>query len=354
MNNIVLKIRENTYEGWTSIRVEKSLLNLAGSFSFAGTDIFPGEPRKWNFSMGDSCVIEIDDQVVMTGYIEDIDITYSENSHNIQISGRSKTADLIDCSWIEDVNEWKQQNIGTIIAALCEPFDIEIVIENSAFSGAVTVLDTFKANEGDIVFDLISKLCKSVAILPIDNGDGKLTLTQAGTKLASDSLVLGDNIKTGTLRQSNKDRFSTYVVKGQDSDDPFKELFSIANPVGTAFDTVVVRNRPMVILLETKGDAGKCQKRAEWERNIRAGNSRFIQYTVQGWTQKNGDVWPLNYLVQTKDDFLGSNTTLLIANLAISLEEGSGSLTEISLIHPDSLSITVEPLEIKSEFDWFN
>jgi len=361
MNDIVLKVAGKTYGGWTSVIVEKSLYRITGAFGFATTDIFPGNIKKWEFSLGDACSVEIDKQTIITGYIEDLPISYDNSTHNVQVGGRDKTGDLVDCSFVQDAAEWKNQTILKIIKALCHPFDIDVVADASVASQVATKIPEFKTNESDVVFDLIAKLCRMGAILPVSYGDGKLTLTRAGTAYkANDALVLGENIKSGSIEQSNKDRFQTYIVKGQGIGTDEKSLLEdVTGPVGQIRDNVILRYRPLVIFTETPCDIGRCLARARWEARNRAGASRSLEYTVQGWVQSNGDVWPLNAMVDVRDSFLGINDTLLIAAISFSVDDTSGTVTRLSLVHPETFELLAEPIEdIETEADsggdWWN
>ena len=368
MTDIILKVKGKEYGGWTSATVEKSLYTMTGAFGFSATDIFPGNFRKWGFSMGDECQVIINGQVVITGYIEDIPISYDATSHNIQIGGRDKTGDLVDCSFIKEpaktastsffgatANEWKGQTIETVIKALCKPYQITVNVDASVSAQASYKIanETFKANEGDTVFDMVSKLCKMKGILPVSYGDGKLTLTGTGTQKANDILELGKNVKEGSFDQSDKDRFRTYVVKGQGKGKDEKALGDTGQPIGEYLDALVKRHRPMVLFTETSCDAGYCKDRAKWESLSKAGNSRKLEYTVQGLTQSNGKIWPLNSLVKVKDDFLGikSKDALLISAVKYSISNGEGSITRLTVVHPDAFKLATTPIPISSEVD---
>ena len=359
MLEISLNVKGKKFEGWTSVSIEKSLYQMCGTFGFAGTNIFPGNAEKWGLSLGDECTVLIDDQIIITGYIEDIPITYDASSHNIQISGRDRTGDLVDCSFAETVQEWKGQKIITVIRALCNPFDIFVDVDNSVFTYAneKTPKDLFKINPGETVFDTIFRLCKPKAILPVSYGDGQLVLTGTGTQKVGDILELGKNVKSGSINQSDRDRFATYIVKGQGSKDPFNSVSEAAHAKGQYTDLVITKSRParkIVIWPESSCTTKYCQDKAKWECVNRAGNSRSIDYEVQGWTQSNGEVWPLNALVKVKDHFLEIDKTMLIAAVNFIMDNESGTITRLTLVHPKTFELPpVNPTEeMTTGFDW--
>ncbi|KKM77204.1 hypothetical protein LCGC14_1372370, partial [marine sediment metagenome] len=184
---------------------------------------------------------------------------------------------------------------------------------------------------------------------------GKLYLTGTGTQKAKDSLEFGINILSGNISQSNRDRFQTYIVKGQGKKTDEKTIADASHPVAQHTDEIILRTRPIVIFAETTCDVGYCRDRAKWEAVNRAGQSRTIEYTVQGWTQSNGDVWPLNSLVQVRDSFLQINSTLLIASVNFTINNDQGTVTILTLMHPDAFTLppTAEPIKkIKTGVDW--
>ena len=351
MNDIALHIKGKKFEGWTSANVQKSLYQMTGSFSLGVTDIFPNGPKKWSIKMGDECSVSINNQIIITGYIEDIPISYGPEDHSISFGGRDKTGDLIDCSFTETAKEWNSQKIVTIIEALCDPFGIDVVVDDSVETKAneKTAKDQFKINEGETVFDTIFRLCKPKGILPVSYGNGKLILTGTGTQKAADTLRFGENILSGSISQSDKDRFAEYIVKGQGETTSWRTPTEAASPKGVYKDVIILKSRPwrkIVIWPESSSTIGYCKDLAKWECLNRAGKSRSVDYEVQGWTQSNGKVWPLNALVNVKDSFLDIDKKMLIASVGFSIDDTSGTKTRLNLVSPDTFEMPpINPTE---------
>jgi len=131
MSNIELEVNGNLYGGWKSLRVDTSMNQFAGAFGFTATDLFPGNFGRWKIKMGDECTVVLNGEVLITGYVDQISIGYDSESHNIQIAGRDKTADLVDCSFYNNVNEWKNISVRSIIKRLVTPYGILISVDPS-------------------------------------------------------------------------------------------------------------------------------------------------------------------------------------------------------------------------------
>jgi prophage tail gpP-like protein len=347
VSEITLKIQGKVYSGWESIEVIKSLDNITTTFGFLVSNRYPGHLDKWDVKLGQTCSVYVGDVRVAKGFIDEVNPTYSGESHAINISGRDVTGDLVDCChWYEgSVDQWDNQTVQAIVEALCDPFDIDVVVDSSAQTAAAKLISSFKNNQGDKVFELISKVCRSRAILPVSYGDGKLTLTRRGTDYTTDSLELGKNILGGSANFSNLERYSDYIVKGSSPGDDF--LMPTTNtPKGQTSDEIIQRHRPLVLLLEEgECDNEKCGHRANWESTLRAGKSRSYDYKVQGWLQSDGEPWPLNKLVKVKDSLLGiTKKGLLISSVTFTLSN-DGRTTDLTLVHPSTYDLIEEPIK---------
>lgn len=352
MSDIRLNVSGIAYTGWTSIQIQQSLDQICGSFGFATSDKFPDKPSSWKIKMGDYCTVTVDDTTVASGYIDDMPIDYDAENHSIQISGRDKTCDLVDCDFVGGVNEWNDQTILKLIQNLCTPYDIDVTTDSTVASDVTTIIPKFVAEEGATVSELIRKLCMHKAILPISLGDGKLTLTRAGSSRSSDRLVQSVNILAGHLDQSNRDRYSNYIAKGQGEESSLKKLLSSTEPEGEATDDVINRYRTKVFLMDGNVDSGKCKNHANFEARMRAGQSRAIEYTVQGWTQSTGTPWKLNSLVRVSDDFFGVKATKLIAGITYTYNNDDGEIASIRLVDKEAYEYAEVPITgIKSKWD---
>ncbi len=354
-NELVLKINGESYTGWKSVYVNKSLTEIAGVFGLSTFDRNLDNSLLNNIAMGDECTVEINNQILLTGYVEDMPELYDAYTHTIEMNGRDNTCDLVDCCYALEGAEWFNQTIENLIKKIITPFsDLSVAVDLTAAIQAAKKIKKFKIEQGETIFESIMRVCKQAAILPVCYGDSKITLTMAGNNRAYDVLELGKNIKAGARQHTDRDRFSTYIVKGNGVGDDDKELADYTHCIGAHTDEVIRRDRPLIILSDRSTDNGMCRDEARWTANIRAGQSRSFTYTVNGWTQSNGDVWFLNSLVNVKDDKLNVNSTMLISALEFILDpESEGTKTNITVVHPDTYTLLAEPIkEIKTKKDW--
>ena len=365
--SVELRINGRKYCGWKSFNLKRSIDSLCGAFSVEASDLFSGNPKDWNIKIGQSCSIYINNQLTLSGYIDDVHIKYEEDSHMINVIGRDNTADLVDCSHypygestLNQVSEWKSKSICKIIQYLCDPFQIKVVLED--FNVAKIVSNNIKTDTENFstfnigeqsVGELISKICMTRAILPVCYGDGCLTLTRAGNGYSSDALADGVNILSAELIQSNKDRYSHYVVKGQGIGETTQELRDWITPNYVYEDHTIEysRRRPKIFYLDTMANNEKCKKRAIWEARRRLAEGRKLRIVVQGFCQYDGFVWKINKLVRVYSIYLGFlGDSLLISDINFVLDDG-GSKTILELVSKEAYELKETPLNVGFPYD---
>lgn len=340
---VVLTVNGNDYGGWKSVRISLGMEQVAGTFDLSVSERWPGQPEAWPIMPGDECRVSIaTDQktVVITGYVDDVNISYDAGSHTIQVTGRDKTGDLVDCSAIHKTGQWSGSALEQIAADICRPFGI--AAKRTANTGAR--FGKFALQEAETAWEALERAAKMRGVLMMSDGQGSLVITRAGTNRIGTALVKGENILAASGQFSHKDRYSKYIIKGQSPGTDFSSAEHNTATKATATDDALEkrkRYRPLIVIAE-QGDGSTYADRAKWERNVRAGRASRVTYTVAGWTHAEG-LWLPNNLVAVQDDLVGISRDLIIAAVTYSLEEGSGSRTELQLCRPEAFDLVSMP-----------
>ncbi len=331
MPDIQLHVNGKVYGGWKEARVTRSIDAVSGKFDLSVTDRWEADSQPWQIFPGDECVIKIDGETLITGYVDQASPEYDANGHGINISGRDKTCDLVDCSAVVKSYELRGLRLEEIAAALAKPFGIKVRAEAS--TGAK--FDTFAIQPGESCWEAIERAARQRFMVVTTNGAGDLVIASIGDSRAADALVEGKNIKRAAATYDYTERFSEYIVKGQapaknDGSEPPKIAVQ-----SKAIDPAITRYRPKVLTSETQATDGSAQDRAELEASTRAGKSTKISATVVGWKMSNGQLWPLNVLVNLRSPMLvADDVDLLISQLSFVISESEGIVTEMSLVKP--------------------
>lgn len=338
--DVQLKVNGNIYGGWKSMRLERGMEQSAGMFDLGVTELWPDSGIAREIAPGDECTVLLDGETVITGYVDEMALSYSANSHDISIRGRDKTADLVDCSAIKPSGQWSGRKLEQIAADLCKPFGITVLTETDTGK----TFPNFALQQGESVFEAIERMARIRAVLLTSDGKGNLVITRATTERVATALVLGQNLLESSGTLNYKDRFSTYTMKGQAAGGDFFSGKAASQIKSTATDPVIKRYRPLIVVSESQDVSASLQDRVQWEASVRAARSNDITCKVQGWSHTGG-LWAPNTLVHVTDRWLRLDDDMLIKKVAYQLDEG-GSVCSLSLTSPDAYKLL--PLKDKA------
>ena len=343
--DVVLKLNQQEYTGWTTIHISRGIEQLAGGFELglAREVTDPGIKVR----AGDACTVSLTDgQPLITGYVDTVAAQFDAASISLAISGRDQTGDLVDCSAIHEAGQWQGKTLYDIARDICGPFGIEVVKEVQVDD----VVANASINDSETVLELLERLARQQGLLLTSDAAGRLVMTKSGERRAPARLgVDGVPLLSGSVDDSWLERHSIYIGKGAHPDDGFFEPSAAAGPGAEVADPAIRRYRPLVLLAEDNATLDSLQKRVKWERNVRAGRARRIVVTVQGWTQ-DGRLWQPNQLVHIKEPKLAVDGDLLIVSVAYTLAEG-GTRTQLTLADPSAYDILQTPTPADNE-DW--
>jgi prophage tail gpP-like protein len=336
VSDLKLLVAGREYGGWTSISVDLGIDQAANGFDLGVTERWAGQDVARPIKPGAACTVTIGGGTVITGYVDDVDISYDAGSHTVNVRGRDKTGDIVDCSAIHQSGAWANAPLDRIAKDLCAPFGIGVQVETHIGEP----FPKWQIQEGETVFECIERAARMRGVLLNSDGQGNLVITRASSGSAVARLELGKNILSASGQFSWRDRHSDYTIKGQSSGTDEWSGEQAAHPTAKAKDSAIARYRPLIVVGEDNGDPTTYARRAEWERNVRYGKSARVTATVNGWGS-GGQVWRPNRMVQYVDAFMGVNEVLIIARVRLSLDD-SGERAELELTRREAYD--VEPL----------
>lgn len=346
LNDVELLINDRIYAGWEGVSVRRSLDYFASSFDLTLTDNQAEEAR--TIKLGSPCQVRINGEKLITGYVDSIRPGYDAKSRKLTVSGRSKTADLVDCSLPPGTLGAGQQNSRTLLqlaTAVGKRFGITA---RSEVAGLEPVKVSNLAPEQP-VFEFLELHARTAGVRLIDDSDGNIVISRASTERVVTALVLGENIEQADGEFSDRDRFSEYYILGQrpfggdDHAETDAHISGVAKDVNTRF-------RPTVTIAEGAMDGlGMAKRRAEWQRNVQYGRSRQATYTVSGWRHRDG-LWQPNTNVLVQDKWLGflgkdgKGEWLMIGTVEFVLD-GGGKRTRLTVMPAEAYDLIPLPKE---------
>ncbi|MBS4847106.1 phage baseplate assembly protein [Turicimonas muris] len=373
INKVSLEVDGKIYDGWKSVVISSGIDQICRSFAVEITDNFPGNLEKFTrLRSGQSVVVKIGTDTVCTGYITSTPISYDAKSVTVQVQGKSKTVDLVDCcspwaaiasskehtdtsnsdSW-KDVDpgknsvqtvsvskkvsvSWHNQSTQKIIADLCAPYGITVKCQ----SDIGNKYTNFTVNPGETVVESINRLLVKDNLIVTDDAFGNLVITEPGKAGdCEDALVTGENVLSASANFDVSKIYSTYAVVGQHKGSDLDFGKQASQDKGIAIDQNVDRYRLLVIKDTGQSSVGMTKSRADFERSYRSAQFSESTHTIQGWRQSSKKLWEINKIVRLIDNILGfsSKKSQLIKQLSYNLSP-SGTTCSITTIPPEGYS----------------
>lgn len=331
MDKIILQIDGVEWQGWTSLEVVQQIDGFVSSFALGLVDRWSKDSSALPISAGLACEVLFNADSVLQGYIDSSNPFFTCSDHGISVSGRSATADMVDCSAVHSPGHWKGLNILQLAQILAKPFGLAV----RADAELGEPFASFKLEQGETAFDALHRALRQRELLALPEPGG-FVLAKIGAKKASTSIEQGKNAIDPSATYDLKDRFSEYLVQGQQqsTDSVWGEGASAVK--ASAKDSNIKRHRPLIIRAENQVNSRTAQKRADWECTVRAAKSVTVSCSVMGYRMADGELWQPNMLVPVKLPYLGIDGDLLVSKVTFSRSMAGGSVTKLELKDPQS------------------
>ncbi|WP_439471347.1 phage baseplate assembly protein [Brevundimonas sp.] len=327
---VTLKVGGMLFEGWTTVNVSKGLRFPAGSFSLSYAERPSADGAPLKIRTGEACEVLIGGELVITGWIDTATPEFDAESRRLTVTGRDRTADLVDCAALNSPGSWANRTLLQIASDLVQPFGLTVVARTDV--GAA--FRRFSLQQGETVWDALERMARFRGFLVVSTPAGQIEFITPGRRRAGFTLRQSDML-SASAEHDVGDRFSLYVVKGQSSGDDESNGRAAAGPKAEVTDPAIKRYRPTLILAEEQATLASLQARAGWEANVRAAAGRRVVAEVQGWRDPDGALWSGDLIVPTDAPWLGIDGDILIADVSFELGE-SGSTTSLTLSPPDA------------------
>lgn len=349
MDRVVVKVRNKAIEGWTSVRIQRSLKNVVGETRLSVTKEW-NQARKLIMGEGEPVVIEIGNDRVATGYITEFVPSYDGKEVRYELVCHDKTIDLVECSLIHPSGEWKNSTLTQITVDVCKPFGIDVVVE-TRIGEAFSVV---RVEHGETVFNFLDRLARQRGVLLTSNAYGNLVITTASKKRLSVKLETGVNIRAARGRFSMQGSHSDITVKGDSGIGGEFTLAQSGNQSVTEKNERVKRYRPIIVLMEEPFTVVGVSLRGQWHIKHTEAQANTSEITVSGWRMGvdfSGELWPMNRLVRIVDPIQTIEDDMLISGFLYS-EDDSGRATVLTMAYPEALEVPIEKPQSQGDFPW--
>jgi len=346
-NQLTIVAGGKEISGWEQVELTLRAEGFPGSFDVAmsAQDLPPVKE-------GDDCKVLLGDDVVVTGYVDRYNEGGDANSHLIQIMGRGKTQDLVDCSAEWPNGQVIEGDALSIAQKLCRPYGITVQLANGAAPGPK--VPGWALNYGDTAADIIQRLCRNAGLLAYEDSEGKLLLAKVGSRKAASGAAYGANVQSWTVTNAMDDRFSEIVCANTGT------MALLFLPGGdfyhTEKDPNVRRHRQRCIVLDPVGAPPDVSAeeftviKAKWEVARRAGRATIVRATVDSWRDKDGKLWSPNTLVPFALPGLRlAEKTLVLSEVSFRRDGQGGTTAALTAMPREAFvpePITLQPVDL--------
>lgn len=343
-----IEIDKVQYIGWLEASVTIRLDALTDTFSFKTTS---KDAKPLPFSGGESCVVNVDGEKILTGFVELINVGGNATSHDIDVAGRDRTADLLDSN-IGSLSDWRpiitlKSAIEKIISHIGSDITVIDKVSPDVF---VEAEDLMAPEPGQNAWDFIQSLARKKQVLLSSNSDGNILITKSSGIEVNATLqhkVNDDtnNVLSYGVSYDTTGRYNVYRITSQLN--PLALILAgissnstIVNQSSQVVDDLIREGRQFVLIAENAGS--NPIDRAKWEMNIRNARGKVYSATVHGFRNQTGNLWKLNELVQVVDEYADINSRMLVNSIQFSATSDGGKNTTLSLVEKNAYTLTLE------------
>jgi len=351
---LTLEVDGKEFSNFTEASASIALDQFVNTFSFGATS---DEPQGFPVRVGDEVRVLADGNPIVTGFVESLNGSHSSNSRIINISGSSKTADVVD-SAINQIVFNTPISLKGVIEKILREIGSSLKVTNE-----VSGLADFEKSEliaskpGQGAFSLMEQYARKRQVFVRTDIGGNILISrnpsiESGLRILSRFKDDDNNVKSARISIDHSARFNKYIVISQQNQ---TSLFSIgedpgadnvSNQSGQAIDSDIRTSRTFTFTAENATDNNGLVERAVWEANVRRSRSLTHTAIVVGHSAGNGP-WSVNDLVRVIDEWEDVDAVMLIDRLTFRFS-GEGSVTEIRCVAPDSYTLQAsEPAKQK-------
>lgn len=373
MSGITIEVNDAEYTEFVSAEVSLRLDALTDTFAFEATSKTGPLP----FLGGETCVIKVDGEQVLNGFIEVVHVSGSSSDHTINIEGRDRTADFLDSS-IDVIDDLRapmslKQIISDVIDSLYAGQSnselIPSVSEDVVIPQFTKAEDITAPEPGQNAFAYIEPYLRKRQVLLTSTPKGDMSITaSSGTRVPKAFVqhVLpfptgaesdANNVTSYTARFDSRDRFNKYISSSQRN---VSTIFSqtssedIVNQKADATDDDIRIGRQMVIVSETPTSSAQGLSRAQWEANIRKARGNVYSPEVHGFRHQGGELWTTNTLIPVFTEYAGIDSDMLLNAVRFTYSRDNGSNAALEFLPSSAYTLTLdEPVTEKVSVGFF-
>lgn len=339
---VFLRIGGRKLLGWESVRITRGIERFPGDFALELMDYYPATNEKQWVKAGDACEVLIENDRVITGYVDSWNPVINKTQHQIRVSGRGKCQDLVDCSANWPNNVISQANAFHIAQKLAKWYGI--TVSTNIDNRQLETIPQFTLNWGESSQQVLDRICRWSALLYYELEDGSLFLTRASDEIAASGVAQGVNIEEADYRESMAARYSDYIGVSLSVTPLAGGYEFVQNARANDLEAGKMRYRNYLSVIDSNLISAKREQEAiDWEMNRRYGRSKSLQVVIDSWRDSAGRLWRPNTLIPIHLPVFGLDNRQWLLSEVVFMRDLKGTRAILTLMPPEAF--VVEPYE---------
>lgn len=335
------------YTSWKSVTVQRDYKNGVSCFQFVASEE-TSRNRSWGglfLKPGDPVAISLGGQQVINGYVTKRSVGYDRESHDLIISGKSRTCDVADSSVIIKPGSYAGFNFKQIADGVMQPHGVTTVMKNPP-SGWDQPFKFATPLYGETCFAFINRLANLRGLFLCDDKDGNLTAGQADPGAASVAdLKEGFNIEwaSGTLDDENA-WSTTGMIQQFPADDQTWDKARAA--AATVTNDTTRSNRVRLVQGDLAANSQELVTRTNFENAITSSTIVEAEIAVAGWFRPDGQLWQPTDNISVLSPMLFpmvDGPVNLSVQSTIFTQNEKGTITTLKIVQPWHLTTMIDP-----------
>jgi prophage tail gpP-like protein len=343
VHDVKLEVQREAHGGFQHGLVKLSMEQIASTFQLGYTDVWSSSRERVPIRRGNRCKLTVDGLTLVDGWVQEASREYDEKKRTLSASGLSTTGDLVKCSAVNKPGNWTNQHLGQIITHLCQPYAAvhPLILGDQGDPFGKFAIQRGGETSGDAV--LRAARMRGFAVYTI--GDD-LVAARTGSERSPTNIERGRNVLKGKFTDSEAERYSDYIFKGQTRGSDTQNGVASAHMGHVVYDNGVARFMPLKVQAGGAEGPKDLGMRAVMERNQRAGRGERWFYTVKGWMRDEGGFWEPNVIHHVRDPELEVDDDLILVSSEFEFDGGerpSGFVTRLEFTHPEAFDVGEYP-----------
>lgn len=320
------------FTSWESLEVQASMKDGTRTFKASITESqISGDPDVYWAPPGTPVqVYASGGELLLDGYVNKYDPSFTDTSHTIAISGRSGSQDAIDSSAEHPTGTFLNKTAVEIANELGQNVNVTYFSEDT-----LPKISVFSINQGERVHQVARRLADTYGYTLMCDGTNRIEFAKAKDELLGQISEGIFPLKAASASLDDMNLYSNFKIKSQLSSHEDKYGEEAAHNASEVQDSRSTRYRPYIRVMDKAADRETARSRADWHARRVSGDSAKVSATIYGH-HINGALVTPNRRLYVNSEFLKISHEMLVDTVTWKKDNSGGTTTDMTLVPPAS------------------